>query len=596
MKKSNVFQKIDELILNKLEKYEKGNEVWEEFPVDITTFVCGENFLNWKDTVFPGVLKTLQDFLQRDESGWLKYNECIIIAGQGCGKSQLVSIVILYVVYLLLCLRNPQRFFNLADGSRIQIINCAPSADEAVKVIFGYISNHVNNCAWFKDKNYLPDPNVKSELRFPKSIYITPGSSSAKPALGQNLLVTAFDEMVFFDRTATTDSARELYDLLHGRMHKRFWGKELFLGISTAGTVDDFIEERFKECERDSKKFAKRMTIWESKPFLFKGEFFDYNVTDVGGNVIQTIKIPVELKNELNTNPIAFLRDVCGIPSLARSPFIKDFSKVLETISNNKINPLPEIGWEENGYGNPIPFTPIDAINRLEKVNFKGDVNKEYVVGLDLALGAKDKCGFSIVHYVGEKNIMKFDKEKRPYFIDLPVVEVDLVTRFVAKPDSEINFSEIRELIFTLRDKFNFNIKLICSDSYESIDFKQIMIQSGFDFVVFSVDLHREVYDSFLEMLLDNRLVWFKHEPLLYELQRLEDIIKKVDHPSTSGKDLSDSLVLACYFSSGRKLTKGKIIEKIPKREVTPVLSAGLGGMSPRNYIEVPNILEKIPR
>jgi len=593
--KERLFQNIEELAKTILDKYSGGDEIWEEIPVDIETFVCSDDYLGWKDSIYPGILNLLKEALQRGEDGWLKYNECIIIAGQGCGKSQFSAIAVLYIVYLLLCMRNPQKFFNLAEGSRIQLINCAPSEDQAFKVVFGYITNHVNNCEWFKRKNYLPDPNVKSELRFPKGIYVTPGSSSAKPALGHNLLVTVFDEMTSFDKTATSDSAKELYDQLWGRMHRRFWGKELFIGISTAGTEDDFIEERFKECERDPKKYCKRMTIWESKPFLFKGEFFDYDVKDVGGNVVKTIKIPIELKSELERNPVAFLRDVCGIPSLARSPFIKDFSNVLGTISLTKVNPLPEIGWEENGYNNPLPFSPIDAFNRLKAINFGGERGYEYVIGLDLSKGARDKCGFAMVHRKGDKSVIRFDKEGKPYTVDLPVIELDLITRFVVKPEQELNFGEIRELIFALKNEMGFDIKLIVSDSYESIDFKQIMLQSGFDFVVFGTDAHRETYDTFLEAVLDGRFIWFKHDPLLYELQRLEDLVKKIDHPPTSGKDLADALVLAVYFASGRKFLKGKVVESIPRRNITPVLSTGLGSGFGGNNVVIPNPLDKIP-
>jgi|GEM_PF-2690520 len=594
---ADLFQDIEKLAKEMLDKYSGGDEFWEEFPVDIETFVCSEDYLSWKDSIYPGILNLLREALQRGDDGWLKYNECIVIAGQGCGKSQFSSITILYIVYLLLCMRNPQKFFGLAEDSRLQIINCAPSEDQAFKVVFGYTVNHVNNCGWFKRKNYLPDPNVKSELRFPKGIYVTPGSSSAKPALGHNLLVTVFDEVTSFDKTAVVDSARELYNQLWGRMNKRFWGKELFVGISTANTEDDFIEERFKECERDPRKYCKRMTIWESKPFLFKNEFFDYDVKDVSGNTIKTIKVPIELKSELEKNPVAFLRDVCGIPSLARSPFIKDFASVLSTISLTKVNPLPEVGWEENGYGNPLPFSPIDALSRLRSINFGGESGYEYVVGLDLSKGVRDKCGFALVHRKGDRSITKFDKDGKPYVVDLPIIELDLVTRFVVKPEQELNFGEIRELIFALRNEMGFNIKLIVSDSYESIDFKQIMLQSGFDFVVFGTDAHRETFDSFLEAVLDGRFIWFKHDPLLYELQRLEDLVKKVDHPTTSGKDLSDALVLASYFASGRKLLKGKVIESVPNRNITPVISVGLGGGDVGgSNINIPNPLDKILR
>jgi len=569
------------LIDEKIEKYAVGDEVWEENPVDINTFIDSPDYLNISDTLYPGVRNLLQDFLQLDEkTGWIKYNECIIIAGQGCGKSSFVSIVIVYLIYILLCMRDPQKFFNLSFNSRIQIINCAPSGEEAKKVVFGYISNFVNGCTWFKNKGYIPNPDVKSELQFPKGIYVTPGSSSAKPALGYNLLITIFDEMTSFDKTSSHDSCKELYNLLIGRMKRRFWGKELFLGISTAGTIDDFIEERFKECERSPKGFARRLSIWESKPFLFSGETFNYKVVDVAGNVIKELQIPVELKSDLETSPVAFLRDVVGIPSASRSPFFKDFTQVLESINKEKINPVPELGWDVGGYGKPLPFYPNDLLNRIESLDFfRGKPGVKYYIGLDLSKGVRDKCGFALVHPEKSIEVPKWNNEGKPYVTILPVIEVDLVTRFVAHPESEIDFGDIREVIFQLHHKLGFNIHLICSDSFESMDFKQIMIKSGYKYTVFSADTHREVFDTFLELIKDKRIIWYRHEPLLYELQRLEDLVTKIDHSVSSGKDITDALVLACYFAVGQELAEKNIKPTVTRRRINAVTAPGIFGL-----------------
>lgn len=588
---------LSDIIDEKIKKYASGDEVWEEKPVDINTFIDSPDYLNISGTVYPGIRKLLHDFLQLDEkTGWIKYNECIIIAGQGSGKSSFVAIVTVYLVYILLCMREPQRFFNLSLNSRIQIINCAPSGDEARKVVFGYISNFVNGCTWFKNKGYIPNPEVKSELQFPKGIYITPGSSSAKPALGYNLLITIFDEMTSFDKTSSRDACKELYDLLIGRMKRRFWGKELFLGISTAGTVDDFIEERFKECERNPKGFAHRLAIWEVKPFLFSGETFNYKVTDVSGNVVKEIQVPIELKEDLERNPIAFLRDVVGIPSSARSPFFKDFTQVLESINNGKINPVPEIGWEVGGYSRPLPFYPGDLLNRLDKIDFfKGKPGVKYYIGLDLSKGVRDKCGFSLVHPEKSIEVTKWNKEGKPYVTILPVIEVDLVTRFVAEPDNEIDFGDVREVIFQLHHKFGFNIHLICSDSFESMDFKQIMVKAGYRYTVFSADTHREVFDTFLELIKDKRIIWYRHEPLLYELQRLEDLVVKIDHPTTSGKDITDALVLACYFAVGQELVERKVGTPVTRGNVKAVIAPGLFGSSNSQGQSLPfNVREKL--
>jgi hypothetical protein len=577
-------------------KCDTGDNLYEEFPVNIAEFIDSPDFLDQKKTIWPGIRDILIDFFQFEPDGWLKYNSGVVIAGLGAGKSKFVSIAITYLVYRLLCLRSPQLYFretlkleSIEATSTIQIVNFAPSADQARRVVFDYISSDVGNCAWFIKKGYAPDSNVTSELRFPKNVTITPGSSSAKPALGLHLLITVFDEMSFFDKTRETDYAKELYQLLTGRMRSRFSqldgrARWLFLGITSAQTADDYSEELFKDSKNTEYGFARRLTFWEAKRHLFADcASFDYKVTDVAGNLIEVIKVPEVYRDELERNPVLFLRDVAGRPSLAVHPFFTDFSKVLSSIDETFINPVPEKGWESGGYLKPLSFLPTDLLQILKEIQFQNKVvsGAKYIISLDLAKGVRDKLGFGMSHLDSYKRESRFDKDGKAFLAELPIVVLDLIVRFVALPGTEISFADVRELIFMLKKTFGFDIKLIVSDSFESLDFKQIMLAAGYDFLVYSADTHREVYDNFSELISDKRIIWYRHEPLLYEAQRVEDLGARIDHPRNSGKDLLDAACLATYFASG-----GKKMEELTGTRVTAAttrrgkgaLSTGLGG------------------
>ncbi|MFA5759978.1 MAG: hypothetical protein WC942_11575, partial [Clostridia bacterium] len=310
----NIYTDLSSLVDKKIEKYKTGDELYEEFPVDILTFVTSPDFLDWDEFLYPGIREILEDFLVF-EGDWLKYREGIVVAGMGTGKSRWSALVLTYLVYRLLCFRTPQKFFQKPEEDTIQLVNCAPSGDQANKVVFAYISDSVNSCKWFKDRGYLPNPRVESELQFPKGIYVTPGSSSAKPVLGKNLLVAIIDEMALFDVTRERDEAQVLFEQFEGRMKSRFPNEYVIIGISTAETDDSFIENRFKVCKGEPlKRFAKRLAFWESRPNLFSGKFFSYKVSDVAGKEIETLQVPIELKKELETNTTKFLRDVAGRP------------------------------------------------------------------------------------------------------------------------------------------------------------------------------------------------------------------------------------------------------------------------------------------
>ena len=575
MGKRDISTALSELVDRKLQKYVSGDQIWEEKPVLIEEFVLSEKYLDWKEQIFPGVLKDLKAAFVLDENSWPRRREVILEEGLGSGKSQFAAIAIVYILYILLCLRNPQQYLGQASENPIQLINCSPSGDQARRVVFSYISSHVHRCSWFKERGYEPDPNVSSELRFPKKLYITPSSSSPKTVLGGNLLVTVFDEMALFDKTKEKDTAAELYDTLVGRMKSRFLNKYLLIGISTARYVDDFIEERFKSCQLDEKSYARRRTVWESKPSqMYCGKTFEYKVLDAAGGVVEVLNVPIEYESDFKTNPALALRDLAARPSLTIQPFFKEFERVLGSINRMRQNPLPEIQDPDE---KPLPVSPVDAYARLPE-GFKGEEKVSYYVGLDLAKGVKDKIGFALVHKAGEKDSIKFDREGKQVIIKLPIIFLDLATRFVAAVGKEVDFGEIREFIHKLNIERGFKIGLILSDSYQSVDFRQIMTGAGYGFEEFSVDSNRVAYDTLLSLIYDNRFDWYEHQPLLYELQRLEDTGARIDHSRLSSKDISDSVAIASYFAAGKGLIPVKGDKISGRRNVRGALSRGLSG------------------
>ncbi|MFA5760010.1 MAG: hypothetical protein WC942_11745, partial [Clostridia bacterium] len=194
-----------------------------------------------------------------------------------------------------------------------------------------------------------------------------------------------------------------------------------------------------------------------------------------------------------------------------------------------------------------------------------------------------DKVGFSLTHKVGDKDIQKWSTEGKFITEKYPIIKVDLVRRFVAPIEGEIDFGEIRKLITDLKDLLGFNITTIISDTYQSLDMKQTMSHAGYKFIMHGTDGHREVYDTFLEMILDDRLDFYIHAPLMYELQRLEDKNNKIDHTRTSSKDLADAVVLAAYFAAGGESYQRRSVEphtrsRIKKGKLVPGISNRGGG------------------
>ncbi len=66
----------------------------------------------------------------------------IYSGGIGIGKTTVASIILPYLAHWVLCLKDPQGFFDLLPGSRIAFMQMSTSGSQAKEVVFGDINVH----------------------------------------------------------------------------------------------------------------------------------------------------------------------------------------------------------------------------------------------------------------------------------------------------------------------------------------------------------------------------------------------------------------------------------------------------------------------
>ncbi len=372
-------------------------------------------------------------------------------------------------------------------------------AEQSRKVVFGEIKSRVDNSPWFR-KYYPPDSEIRSELRFAKSIAVFPGNSRETFPLGFNILGGVMDEAAWYTETSDHDVAEEMFNALHSRIKNRFGDKGLLVMISSPRYIDDFIELKVKEALTNPKIFSRRKMLWESKPaHSFCGQWIDF----------QDYKIPIEFEIEAKRNPETFKRDFMAIPALALEPYFKRMDIVEECIDSSMLYPI-----DRNG-----KFQPT----------FHGKLKTYYYIHVDLA-HKRDATGIAMAHDEGDKVI------------------VDFMLRIKAPVGGEIFFSDIRDMIFRLRDECRFKIDKVTFDGWQSIDSIQILKENGFKCEVFSVDRDTSAYDTLKEKMYARQLRCYRYEPFLEELKRLELFEgTKVDHPPNGSKDVADAVAGAVY-------------------------------------------------
>ena len=511
---------------------------YQHKPVTMREFLENPNFVNTQDSPRPYNKKLLIDIFDsgntfQDFENLGKYEEALYIAGVGAGKSFCGSVAIVYTIYRLLCLRNPQEYFHMAKGTRIAFINISKSFNQAKDVVFGEIKNRLQNNKWLQTF-YPQDPRIKSKIRMPKNIYILPIGSNEEAPLGYNIFGAVIDEASFHTMTKDKDYAEESYNQIKKRIRSRFLSRGKLFIITSPRYVYDFAEKKFAEEKDNPKVFKRRTPLWEAMPpETFSGQKFDI------GNYLSAFKgtmVPIEYEDEFRQNPERAMRDFGAQPSQAIQAFFSN-----PDIIEQKVNPLRK---------DPIDPKTGDFhewfFNLRSNENYDSD---KRFVHIDLALdksGRGDKVGLVMGKFNGWIETLTPDKriEKKPKIF------IDLIMRIGARPKEEIRFEEIRKIIYRLRD-IGYNLNLISFDRWNSVEMLQTLNSAGFKAEIFSIDRTPEAYYTMKSALLDNRIDFYHYKPLIDELKQLEEIKGgKIDHPRGSYKDISDSFATIIYKCS----------------------------------------------
>lgn len=495
---------------------------WDRVPPTIEQFIDEPFYLGQREYCCDAVRRTLVEFFDPAAN----YREAALVWGIGAGKSYASSIALAYMAYCLLCLKSPQRYYGLAPGSEIAVVNFSVTATQAKRVVFDEVLARIENAPCFAQPGFRRDETINSELRWPeKSVIIFPGNSQAESAIGYNILAAVVDEASWLPDVSASvrvagrssearyDAAEELYNAISKRIKSRGnnrWQRDArFLMISSPRYVGDFIERKAREATDNPRIYATRLPTWEgpSKRRLSGETFEDAKLGAV----------PVEYKADFDRDPERARRDLGAQPSDAIDGYFTDHA-ALERI-----------------YDADLPNIMDGALKPDLKRHYD---NAPRYAHVDLAL-KHDRAGLAIVHHEHGQ------------------IVADLVTYFeVADFDGEeIDLEAIREVLVQLAAR-GMRFGLVTFDGFQSADSRQLLKKAGIPTALLSVDRNTEAYDAAKEWIYGGRVRipdTERSRVFLSEAKRLE-LIKgtKVDHPRDGSKDVADALVGAIANAAKR--------------------------------------------
>jgi hypothetical protein len=522
---------------------------FEQRPATLLEFL-GPDYLNIESRVRESIKRELTNIMGEEVSAErpTKYQLAMITGGIGIGKTTIASIVLPYLAHWVLCLKDPQGFFDLLPGSRIAFMQMSTSEGQAAEVVFGDIKARIQHSPWFI-QNAPYDMSFKKQLRFPKDIWVLPGDSAETTFEGYNILGGILDEADSHKVTKNKDYADAGFTTISARITSRFEDKGFMLVIGQMKKGNGFAARKYKELKDDPDAYAVRMTIWESLGWDHYEKDDDGNVRtfhyDVKRKMIvpkgikaltgseQVLEIPVVFQKDFENNPEKALRDLAGIPPAVGDPFIS----LVHKIDAARDRWIARHGVKES---------PVDPEGRLASWFRNTTTSIKRVGHLDIAYSAEgDALGFSMGHV---REVVDVDGEMKPYIV------IDLMYRLQAPAGTEIFLGDVRRFIYSLRDDYRFKLDKVTMDGFQSTDTVQQLKKKRISSERISVDKDVLPYHDLREALYEDRIEFPPYmvylnrgdtelvEIAYKELSELVSESNKIDHPAKGSKDVADTL------------------------------------------------------
>ena len=572
-------KKYLKLILEELSTYGYSNtynEVWladyKEIPVDIDTFIESDYYLGRTNRNGQGVFPYWRQVMRDLFNSGNQFEEVILTGATRIGKTSTAITCVAYMLYRLMCLRDPQKYFGKKEISKFSVLFFNITKELASGVAFREFNDTLKASPWFCAHGTFSN----SERNF---YYIPEGDkitidfgSDASHGLGKQVFCAVMDECNF-SKAGIKDVAKakahmqDVYNTISARIKGTFRkGGEVYgklFAVSSKRSDSDFMElyvQRQLEAGAGEHMLISDKPQWEVlPPDQFKPETFtiavgdrfhkgfvvpdnqsdDKALSDLAQQGYVLLHPPVDMRSDFLADFDIALRDLAGISVPGALSFItqETISACIGSRRNAFTSDTLQIGTQDNH--------SIEEFYHSEFVDNKYKHLPMYI-HLDLSL-VTDRTGISGVCVSGYKDI-ELDGGKKvtmPTFTHIFSVGVE------APRGDKISYSKIMRFIVWLRT-CGYNIKCITRDQFQSEYLAQLLEEQHFTTDKISLD---RTPDGYMAL----RSVFFEQRIDLLDCQLLQDELIHLQRDAISGK--VDHPVGGCFTGDTKiRLTDGSSI------------------------------------
>ena len=222
---------------------------FKEVPVSINRFLCDPEYLGESNDcgnqIYPGWWDAYNAVFDSSKDIY----EVILSGATRIGKTSTAVSMMAYMTYLLMCYRNPQKYFGLKEVSRCTIAFANLTKDLAEGVAFREYNDTLKKSPWFNKHGSFTN-SIRRPIFVPEGNQIElVAASDAAHVLGMQLFAACLDEVNFAragvkDISISKNHMKQLYDTANARITGTFklggkiYGKMItFLSILSSNSM-----------------------------------------------------------------------------------------------------------------------------------------------------------------------------------------------------------------------------------------------------------------------------------------------------------------------------------------------------------------------
>ena len=554
---------------------------YEEVPVDIETFMHDKRYLGnalynkeGKFTIFPyWETKLKQIFPSPTDTA---YNTIVLTGAIGLGKSTIAVICLLYLLYRLLCLKDPYLYYGLQPIDKITISLMNITLENAKGVALDKMNQMILSSEWFMAHGEMCG-TVNLEYRPQKHIELITASSNNQ-VIGRALFGNFTDE-VNFGLTSDVEKLKKkqktLISQVDARMKSRFLRGTYLPTMNIIASsknsdqsfLEDFIQSKVQNESKNTLIVDEPQWVVDSRKdtpekfYVAVGNKFLANevlpmnapeslVEEYRAKGYSMLQVPIGYRENFVENIDGALTDIAGIATASSLKYISGM-KWHECINENIKNPFTkevlEVGDAKEDFTQYYDYFDLSQV----PIELKA---RPLYIHLDMSVSG-DKTGIGGVWIKDKYTVPDDTSQSKSLFY-----RVAFSCAIKAPKGAQVSFEKNKQFIYWLRDQ-GFKIKKITSDTFQSAPVLQDLRAHGFDCDIQSVDRLTgegknkicEPYHYFRSTIYDKRIEVYKTQLLTEEVIGLEKLSDgHVDH-TTSGinsKDISDAVCGAVFEAS----------------------------------------------